>query len=379
MVSPFSYLPPQYVGFPEPWLPYNPYGLFMDGQGAFFEPFYSFEYGAQNELWTQDESMYGEYDDDGLQQPGYPRPEQYSALRGQDLFLQAGAQTGTGEPHGYDEEDEPRPLMNSEGSGDVQVDPEAYERNMWDNLQDSYYGPVVTHYGTVSVMLRNNMCVDITPERAVRLVNFDKHCTAAISCWGDRSCICHPCGRAIQDGVNVDMATGTRVAKISSRGITFTTLNHGLVYLVDASGTKSTTERFQNLSYDLPMSVFYPHSERDRDAIEDCVDLISQARHHTSRNGDEIWVVGGVRIKQTPWGDVQVSRDSGRRVIWSSPTAGSVSVTTPFIKMAATCDPSKYFFVRAGQKTISGTADGFVVRNGSQRAGFDSRGRLTLP
>ncbi|KAL1422659.1 hypothetical protein MTO96_003837 [Rhipicephalus appendiculatus] len=266
---------------------------------------------------------------------------------------------GTGEPHeGTHNNTPPHVVGAEEGHGDVQQNPVTTEpEEPWEDLENEHYGPVVTSYGTVSIMLRHCVRVDISVHGAVRVVNFPKHCTAAINSSGECSCACHPCGRVLQEGGSVHMATGTRLAQISLRGVTFTAFNHGLVYLVDASGTKSTTERFQILSYDIP----------------------PEPKQKTTRNGEEIWIVNGVRIKQTPWGDVQVSRDSGRRVIWTSPTAGTISVNTPIVKTAMSCDPRKFFFVKVGQKRLNASADAFTVRNGSQRAGFDSRGRLILP
>ncbi|KAH7964622.1 hypothetical protein HPB51_027138 [Rhipicephalus microplus] len=119
----------------------------------------------------------------------------------------------------------------------------------------------------------------------------------------------------------------------------------------------------------------YSGTERFRE----CFRLMREARQRSTRNGDEIWLIGCVRIKQTPWGDVQVSRDSGRRVIWTSPTAGTMSVATPLVKIALSTDPARFFFVKMGQKKISASAEAFTVRNGSQSAGFDSQGRVTLP
>lgn len=374
-------LPPEYEGFQKSF-PSGPYGGFMDREQDAYEPAYAFEYGDRNEFSPQDESFLKEYGIDELQQPknlGYAQPMPYSALRGQNAFLQGKARTSPRKPYACVDQEEPLLLGNNEGSGDAEECPGTHEPNVWESLQKIYYGPLVTNYGTVSVILQHNMRVDLSVDGAVRVVNFSKRCTAAISSHGDRSCVCHPCGRALQEGINVDMATGRRLAKISSRGITFTALNHGLVYLVDPSGTKSTRERFRNLNFDLPMGVFYSKLQRGMEVFHDCYELLSRARQRSAQNGDEIWVVGHARIKQTPWGDVQVSCDSGRRVIWSSPTAGSISVTTPLVKMSVSCDPSRYILVRAGQKRIVGSSDGFTVRNGSQRAGFDARGRLTLP
>lgn len=57
------------------------------------------------------------------------------------------------------------------------------------------------------MMLKRGIRVDISVDHALRVVNFDKECTAVISGDGDRSSVCHPCGRVLQQGVAVDTAT----------------------------------------------------------------------------------------------------------------------------------------------------------------------------
>ncbi|XP_077552483.1 uncharacterized protein LOC144166910 [Haemaphysalis longicornis] len=222
------------------------------------------------------------------------------------------------------------------------------------------------------------MRVDITVDYAIRVVNLARHCSAAISSWGDSCSVCHERGCAFQKRMNTDVATGPFRAKISGRGVTFTALNHRLAYLVDASELEPTAERIETINYDHSMRVFWSNSDREMGVFRDCVELMNRSRSHTTENGDDIWMVGGVRIKQTSRGDVQVSRGSGELVIRCS-SGGKICVATPNVKMGASWDPSNYFYAIMGQKSTRGCADGFAVKNGTQEAGFDHRGRLTLP
>lgn len=380
--QPFLYVPSSMIGYPELMSTFSPYGSFVDENGDVFNAYYADEYANTSGFESQEEPVLYDYDLDLHQQVEYARLLHASMMRARDVGDRPEEEySGTGEPHhGFaDDAETPRRVMSRGGRGDAQEDLEALLEQPWDQLPDDYYGPVVTSYGTVSVILQDCIRVDIATDGSVRVVNFAMHCTAVIDSSGDSSCVCHPCGRVLQEGENVDMASGTRLAKVSSRGVTFTALNHGLVYLVDASGTKSTTERFRNLFYDVPLSMFYSNQDQSTERFRECFRLMREARQRSTRNGDEIWLVGCVRIKQTPWGDVQVSRDSGRRVIWTSPTAGTMSVATPLVKIALSTDPARFFFVKMGQKKISASAEAFTVRNGSQSAGFDSQGRVTLP
>ncbi|XP_077507089.1 uncharacterized protein LOC144116243 [Amblyomma americanum] len=319
----------------------------------------------------QDETNLNDFDAEDPQQQNYARWIHFLTLHG---FTDRGEEHATGTPHTAGTENAQSRTSLNEARRRAQAQAAAVERY----LLEVYYGPVVTKSGVVSVFLKHRIRVDISIDNAVRVVNFTKHSMAAINRLGDRTCVCHPCGRVLQEGVSMDLMTGMRLARISGRGITFSALDHGLVYVVDESGTKSTTEWFKVLCYDLPSDVFSTDSEQGSNCVSTCFQIVSQARFKSTRNGDDVWLVAGARIKQTPWGDVQVSRDSGSRFIWTSPSAGTVSVTTPTFRALMTCNPSKFVFLKMGQKRMMATAEGFTVRNGSQKAGFDSQGRLTL-
>lgn len=269
-------------------------------------------------------------------------------------------------------------LDNAQGCSDAPMDPAAAEHY----LLEVYYGPLVTSSGTVSMFLKHRVRVDISVDRAVRVVNFTKHCMAALGRMGDRSCICHPCGRVLQEGSTMNIETGMRLAKISSRGVTFTAFHglqiHGLVYLVDNSGTKSTTEMFKVQRYDVALNVFRCGSDQGIHSINKCFEIVAQAIQEPTEDGEDVWLIGGVCVVQKPSGDVEVSPDSGRNIIRTSPTEGAISVTTPVSKMALSYCPDKFLFVRMGRKRLCVSAEKFVVRNDGQKAGFDSRGRLTL-
>ncbi|KAK8781277.1 hypothetical protein V5799_017382 [Amblyomma americanum] len=190
-------------------------------------------------------------------------------LQGLDAYDREEEESLTGEPCLCADLEEEPGVLSLEGCGNARAGRAAIDLDTWQGLLHSYYGPVVSSCATVSVFLKYGVRVDISLERAVRVVNYKMNCTAAISSSGERSCACHPCGCVLQEGAYVHMGTGARLAKISSRGVAFTSLNRGLVYLVDASGTKSTTERFQNLTYDLALSVFNINPEPDVESFNE--------------------------------------------------------------------------------------------------------------
>ncbi|KAH7967015.1 hypothetical protein HPB49_021349 [Dermacentor silvarum] len=83
----------------------------------------------------------------------------------------------TDEPRdSYDDDNSDALLQarNAKKCGNALLDPLAVERGLWDDLQDTRCGPMVTAYGTVSVK-RPPMSHAISVDRAVEVVNFYNH------------------------------------------------------------------------------------------------------------------------------------------------------------------------------------------------------------
>ncbi|GBL66582.1 hypothetical protein AVEN_238481-1, partial [Araneus ventricosus] len=113
-------------------------------------------------------------------------------------------------------------------------------------------------------------------------------------------------------------------------------------------------------------------------ATDLCYKMMEEAVHKRYKNGDEVWNVGGFRIKQDQWGDVKVSRNYGRRVIKVSPTNGQVNIKTDSVEITVGRYPNNYFVVRRGDKMVTASLKSFTAQNGTQKAGFNHTGRLVL-
>ncbi|XP_054714646.1 uncharacterized protein LOC129224245 [Uloborus diversus] len=285
---------------------------------------------------------------------------------------------------------DPLGLLNDNGDDDNEYGdsyllsdvPLDENRNVYENLQAfpedmPYSYPMITNYGAVTILLRHLVRVDISAEQAVYVSNPPGNSVAAISGTGDRSCIIHPNGRILQHGSDIHMATLSRKAKMCKRGIVFTSVDHCLSYLVDASGTKTTSEKFQDLHNDISIAVFYSDSLHDN-YLEECCKMVTKSVHKTFRNGDKVWTVGAFRIKQDHFGDVKVTHTFERRVVRASPTNGQMSVKSSDVEMSVGRYPNNYFDVRKGRQHVKASLRGFRVQNGTQKAGFNSSGRVVL-
>ncbi|KAG8178462.1 hypothetical protein JTE90_001825 [Oedothorax gibbosus] len=236
--------------------------------------------------------------------------------------------------------------------------------------------PIVTNYGTATILLRHLIRVDVSADKSVFLTNLPAECAAVMNSNGDRCGVIHPNGRVLQDYEEIHMTTLDKKAKISKRGIVFTSSNHCLSYLVDASGTKTTSDKFRDLSRDFSNSIFNSNSAKG--ALEKCSKMAEEAVHKRFKNGDEVWMLGGIRIKQDHWGDVTVSRFFGRQMMKASPTSGRISVTTEDCDISVGRYHENYFNVRKGNQRVTASLRAFNVQSGTQKSGFNKNGRLVI-
>lgn len=236
--------------------------------------------------------------------------------------------------------------------------------------------PKISNYGTVTLLLRHLIRVDISPVKAVYVTNPPAECIAAVSGTGDKSCVIHPNGRVFHAGQDVHMKTLDRQAKICRRGVIFSSSKHCLSYLVDDSGTKTTSENFRNLNNDFSLQVFFCNGV-DQTNLEECHKMVGETKHRCFRNGDDVWTIGEFRIKQDERGNVSVTRN-GNYAIKTSPTCGYVSLKTDTAEMFIGRYPDNYFSVKVGNRQVSASLKRFVVQNGSQKSGFNSSGKVAI-
>lgn len=91
-----------------------------------------------------------------------------------------------------------------------------------------------------------------------------------------------------------------------ARGISFTSDSSALVFLLDEGGTRSTTDKFCDIvSYDFSKSVFFAESQHGSQYVDECLTLLNTARYTVKSNGDEKWIINGIKIEQNTDGFVK--------------------------------------------------------------------------
>ncbi|KAJ4440012.1 hypothetical protein ANN_08143 [Periplaneta americana] len=259
-----------------------------------------------------------------------------------------------------------------------------YTENWREHDQEPGAGAALaTPHGTMSLRLHDRVRVDMTIDRAVRIINFKNNIVLSLSGSGSATALLHPNGRIYQYGSRVEILAhdahgNNKYAKMWYKGVSFTSEQCALVYLVDAAGTRTTTDSFSDMGQDFSLSVFYNDSRHGPSFIQEAISILQAAQYWITEEGIENWIINNVRVSQTPDGLVRIARNSNKYQIRTSPTNGTASMTTPFLHCTASMGQTSHLFVRRGERRMHYDGTSFIVRNAGHSAGFDEKNQLKV-
>jgi len=242
-------------------------------------------------------------------------------------------------------------------------------------------GALVNPQGFITVRLRGDIRVDLTENRAIRVQNNPGNVIMALNAAGSSSSMIHPTGRVYQYGSRVEVNTlgyGQRgdfkLAKMSRKGVSFTSDKCALIYLVDSGGVRTTTDTFSDLSGDISAPVFVEDSHMGPQMLDVCMESLCNSRFWII-DGNENWIINGVRISQAPDGLVRISRDQGKHFLRTSPITGNAVIQSPFLHATAS---HGHLFVKRGERRLHYDGNSFIIRDSGHSAGFDARNKLKV-
>ncbi|KAK0175631.1 hypothetical protein PV327_009367 [Microctonus hyperodae] len=252
-----------------------------------------------------------------------------------------------------------------------------------DDVDGASVGAIATPHGTISLRLHNRIRVDMTIDRAVRVINFKNNIVLSLSGSGSAAALLHPNGRIYQYGSRVeilahDVHGNSKYAKMWYKGVSFTSEQCALVYLVDAAGTRTTTDSFSDMSQDFSLSVFYSESRHGPACLQEATTALGAAQYWSTDEGVENWIINNVRVSQTQDGLVRIARNSNKYQLRTSPSNGTASLTTPFLHCTASLGQTSHLFVRRGERRMHYDGTSFIVRNAGHSAGFDDNNQLKV-
>ncbi|CAH0716549.1 unnamed protein product, partial [Brenthis ino] len=223
----------------------------------------------------------------------------------------------------------------------------------------------------------------MTIDGAVRLTNAKNNIILALSRSGASAALIHPNGRVYQYGSRVEIQArhqqgNNKYAKMWYKGVSFTAEQCALVYLVDAAGTRTTTDTFLDMSQDFTLNVFYNESRHGPSYVNEALSLIQAVQYWLTDDGIDNWIINNVRVSQTADGLVRVHRCSHKYQLRTSPSNGSASITSPFLHCTASLGQTQHLFVRRGERRMHFDGNSFIVRNAGHSAGFDDKNQLKV-
>ncbi|GLV43008.1 wurstfest [Carabus blaptoides fortunei] len=236
----------------------------------------------------------------------------------------------------------------------------------------------VTTGGIIRLCLHDNIRVDMTLDRAIRVLNYNRNIAVAVSASGSTAALLHPNGNVYQYGSRVEILAydkhtygNNKYAKMWYKGVSFTSDQSAVVYLVDSAGTRTTTDTFSDLSEDFSHHVFYNESIHGSSHVEDAKGLLQQSKYWVSKEGTDNWIINQVRVSQTVDGLVRIERNNGQYNLRTSPSNGSAGISTPFVHCTGSSGEAGHLFVRRGERRMHYSGTTFIVRNAGHSAGFE--------
>jgi len=246
----------------------------------------------------------------------------------------------------------------------------------------------VSPLGVITLRLHDRVRVDISLDRAVRIINARSGIVIALSASGSSAALMHPNGRVYQYGSRVEILAhdphgNNKYAKMWYKGVSFTSDQCALVYLVDSAGTRTTTDTFSDLNVDFSISVFcsespYGDGNVGQNLINEAVNLLQSSTYWVSDDGTSNWLINNVRVSQTTDGLVRVGRNSNKFSLHTSPSNGSARISSPFLHCTGSMGQTRHLFVRRGERRMHYDGASFIVRNAGHSAGFDDKHQLKV-
>ena len=165
----------------------------------------------------------------------------------------------------------------------------------FNDLYHQFGQPFVTTEGFITLFVSHDIRVDISTNHSICVTT--PQSKASVDCLGENIGVIHPFGRVFKESDVCHIESGIHLAKISGRGITFTSLKKTLIYLVDTSGCKTTSERFRPLTHDFTADIFRSNPLSPDYVLPMAYAELYRHRYEMSEDGaDNIWFIAGKDI-----------------------------------------------------------------------------------
>lgn len=240
------------------------------------------------------------------------------------------------------------------------------------NTNFQYPAVYVSQYGLITVLLKHDVSVEMTADRAIRLVSHQKNLVVASSATGDSNFIVHPAGKISHTAstVEADIYLNRRV-KMTDEQIVFGNANQTFKFNTEKVEVEEKPD-FTRLSKNSSVSIlFSSNNVPDQNLVMNCLDLIANAHYEPLHqiSGGYMVKINNIKVIQTNKGDVKViCADKYMRL---SPRGEDLHIRSKyFIEMGIESDWSVW--INHGKNFLRANRLGFILCNSSIEAGFDA-------
>ena len=230
----------------------------------------------------------------------------------------------------------------------------------------------VSHAGLITVLLKDDISVEMLVDRTIRLVSHNRQMAIALSSKGNMSSIFHPVLKLLQNGTAMDIDLGGVQAKMTSRDIQFA--NEMSCFKFDYTQIEPATPNFNDLSKDSSVNLLFSSEGYGQNLVSQCLDLASKAEYENLPKGGVIVRINGVKITRRARGEITV--ETGPKNIRLSPHTGICHVQTQFLDVSINQDHS--VSIRRDVHSLIAANGRVVLSNGCIEAGFDEHSRLKV-
>lgn len=240
------------------------------------------------------------------------------------------------------------------------------------NTNFQYPAVYVSQYGLITVLLKHDVSVEMTVDKAIRLVSHQKNLVVASNSTGDTNFIVHPAGKISHTAhdVEADIYLNRRL-KMSDDKIVFGNANQSYKFNADKIEREDHPD-FSRLSKNSSVSIlFSSNNSSDQNLVMKCLDLIANAHYEPLRHmsGGYMVKINNIKVIQTYKGDVKVI--SPGKVMRLSPRGEDLHLRSKhFIEIGIESDWGVW--INHGQNFLRANRLGFILCNSFIEAGFDA-------
>ncbi|CAG5116026.1 unnamed protein product [Candidula unifasciata] len=231
----------------------------------------------------------------------------------------------------------------------------------------------VSSSGLISVLLRNDMSVEMTVDRTIRVVSHNHMMAVATDSRGTAACLYHPAVKVFQIGTTTDIATLNFRARMGSEVIVF---SNGINFfkLEDTELQPTAPIKFTDIFRDQSVNLLFSSEGYGESLVASCMQVAAQAEYANLPKGGVIVRINGVKVTQTGGGDVTVV--TGAKFIRLSPHFGTTRLGNRFVDIEVEKDWTVK--LTRGSHSFVYSKKRAMVCNGKMEAGFDENNGLKV-